>query len=64
MHENPELIWTDGVREKVRSTVRTMKDEWHTTLLHDRGATWRLPDDYENVYQGTFFQRPTSVGNF
>ena len=52
VHENPELIWTDQVRNKVKDIVRKMKSEWHDTLLADPAALWRLPDNFETVYQG------------
>eukprot|EP01134_Creolimax_fragrantissima_P008258 CFRG8258T1 len=51
VHENPELVWTESVREKVRTTVMTMRDEWYGIQMMDETRTWTLPPNFDAIYQ-------------
>ncbi|KJE90900.1 DnaJ domain-containing protein RME-8 [Capsaspora owczarzaki ATCC 30864] len=50
VHENPELIWNDDARNKVKQFLVTTKAEIVAEQLANRDYTWRLPDDFEVVY--------------
>lgn len=49
-HENPELIWNDEAREKVASTVATMKARFGSAQRENLDARWNLPEDFSVVY--------------
>eukprot|EP00051_Salpingoeca_urceolata_P002050 m.46532 g.46532 ORF g.46532 m.46532 type:complete len:2282 (+) comp11866_c0_seq1:73-6918(+) len=50
-HENPELIWNEDARCKVQSVVRSMKEDLYVEQGTNPVLTWKLPDDFEVVYQ-------------
>ncbi|KNC81866.1 hypothetical protein SARC_05839 [Sphaeroforma arctica JP610] len=51
VHENPELVWTESVREKVKTVVREMRDDWYAVQKTNELAMWSLPPNFEVIYQ-------------
>uniref|UniRef100_A0A3Q1H7F9 J domain-containing protein n=1 Tax=Anabas testudineus TaxID=64144 RepID=A0A3Q1H7F9_ANATE len=49
-HENPELIWNDGSREKVSTTVREMMLEHFKQQKDNPDVNWKLPEDFTMAY--------------
>jgi DnaJ family protein C protein 13 len=49
-HENPELIWNDKIRQKVKDTLLTMKEEIYKSLQEENSSTWDFPESFQKVY--------------
>uniref|UniRef100_A0A8C7UW68 J domain-containing protein n=1 Tax=Oncorhynchus mykiss TaxID=8022 RepID=A0A8C7UW68_ONCMY len=49
-HENPELIWNDGSRETVSTTVREMMLEHFKQQKDNPDVSWRLPEEFTVAY--------------
>nr|XP_029517223.1 dnaJ homolog subfamily C member 13-like isoform X2 [Oncorhynchus nerka] len=49
-HENPELIWNDGSRETVSTTVREMMLEHFKQQKDNPDVNWRLPEEFTVAY--------------
>ncbi|XP_031439701.1 dnaJ homolog subfamily C member 13 isoform X5 [Clupea harengus] len=49
-HENPELIWNDGSRETVSTTIREMMLEHFRQQKDNPDVNWRLPEDFTVPY--------------
>ncbi|KAK2499613.1 hypothetical protein MC885_004710, partial [Smutsia gigantea] len=49
-HENPELIWNDGSRDKVSTTVREMMLEHFKNQRDNPDVNWKLPEDFAVVF--------------
>lgn len=49
-HENPELIWNDGSRETVSTTVREMMLEHFKQQKDNPDVNWKLPEEFTVAY--------------
>ncbi|XP_056440183.1 dnaJ homolog subfamily C member 13-like [Gadus chalcogrammus] len=49
-HENPELIWNDGSRETVSTTVREMMLDHFKQQKDNPDVNWRLPEEFTVAY--------------
>lgn len=45
--ENPELIWTDSSRSQVMNTIKSMTQEWQSSLVKDSSLIWKIADDFQ-----------------
>ena len=46
VHENPELVWKEETREKVKKTVRKLRHQLATEQLKDPNFIFSLPKDF------------------